>query len=59
MSDVELKYRNYYHCPICGEHWEDEWDCTCDDRCPNCNASCSPYKSEDLDDSITFNYGKE
>ena len=49
MADVELKYRNYYHCPICGEHWEDEWDCTCDDRCPNCNASCSPYKSEDLE----------
>lgn len=37
---------NHYRCP-CGCTWSDEWDCQCDDRCPECDASCSPYDSED------------
>jgi len=43
-----MLFRNYYRCP-CGVKWQDEWDCTCDDRCPSCNTSCSPYKSEDVE----------
>jgi hypothetical protein len=42
-------FRNFYRCP-CGEEWEDVWSATCDDRCPKCNTSCSPYLSEDTDD---------
>lgn len=45
---VTYKYRNYYQCSECGTTWEDEWDCTCDDRCPQCDTSISPYKSEDI-----------
>lgn len=25
-----------YHCPACGHDWQDEWECACDDDCPNC-----------------------
>jgi len=45
--EEEKKYLNYYKCE-CGEEWEDEWSCTCDDRCPKCNSPMSPYKSEDI-----------
>lgn len=41
-------YSNNYHCPRCEEDWIDEWDCMCDDRCPNCNLSCSPVSSEEV-----------
>jgi hypothetical protein len=41
--------RNYYRCP-CGNEWTDEWSATCDDRCPRCDTSCSPTKSEDVED---------
>lgn len=41
-----MLFLNFYRCP-CGTEWIDEWDCTCDDRCPTCDTSCSPYKSED------------
>ncbi|QOX80884.1 hypothetical protein FY034_17840 (plasmid) [Trichlorobacter lovleyi] len=37
---------NYYRC-TCGHEWQDEWDCQCDDRCPKCNTSVSPCRSED------------
>jgi hypothetical protein len=40
---------NHYECP-CGCEWEDEWDCTCDDRCPECNTACSPSESEELEE---------
>ena len=30
-------YLKRYTCD-CGTQWEDEWDCLCNDRCPNCNA---------------------
>jgi hypothetical protein len=41
-------YRKYYRC-ICGHEWQDEWDCFCDDRCPVCNESCSPYDHAEID----------
>lgn len=54
-------YRNSYECAECGEEWEDEWSCCCDDECPNCGCSdWSPVDSEDLsvivetDDKITY-----
>ena len=42
------KFRNYYYCPSCDVAWEDEWNACCDDRCPNCDISYSPIRSEDI-----------
>lgn len=36
---------NYYKCP-CGEEWQDNWTCACNDRCPKCNKEIEPYASE-------------
>lgn len=41
-------YRKFYRCP-CGCEWEDEWDCLCNDRCPECNAEIEPYAHEELE----------
>jgi len=39
------QFLNTYRCPDCGEEWQDEWSCGCDDPCPNCDAPISPYQS--------------
>ena len=44
----EAKFHNFYRCSECGTEWEDEWECACNDRCPNCNAEIEPYKSENI-----------
>jgi len=55
FTEINKKFRNYYKCvkelddKLCNTEWEDEWDCTCDDRCPKCNTAVSPYKSEDIE----------
>lgn len=46
MGEPEIKYRNYYK--HCGEEWDDEWSCMCNDECPICKAEIEPYKSEDI-----------
>jgi predicted nucleic acid-binding Zn-ribbon protein len=52
-------YRNHYDCYRCGEGWDDEWSCMCDDDCPNCGARhCSPTESEDLTE-ITLQEGDD
>lgn len=38
-------FLNSYHCPECGEEWEDPWSCTCNDDCPHCNIDIEPEKS--------------
>ena len=40
------KLVNHYLCP-CGNEWEDEWDCQCNDRCATCNKEVEPYISDD------------
>ncbi len=40
---------NYYKC-TCGYQWQDEWDCTCNDRCPECNKEIEPYESEEIEE---------
>jgi hypothetical protein len=50
MKMFEHTFRNFYHCPKCDEEWEDEWDSTCDDECPNCGCICTPERSEDIED---------
>lgn len=42
------RYVNHYHCSWCGCEWQDEWDCTCNDRCPNCDAETEPHHSDEL-----------
>ena len=39
-------YSNHYRCPQCQLEWQDEWDCACNDKCPNCNKEIEPYASE-------------
>ena len=42
-------FKNFYECPKCGYHWEDEWDFICEDDCPSCGERhIKPYESEDL-----------
>ena len=42
------RFRNSYYCEDCGTAWQDESAHVCDDRCPACDASCSPSGSEDI-----------
>jgi len=42
------RFRNYYECPHDGTKWNDEWTCTCNDRCPTCDSEIEPYFSEDI-----------
>ena len=37
-----------YNCD-CGEVWEDEWECACNDKCPLCNKEVEPYKFEEVE----------
>ncbi len=30
------RFVNHYRCPECGEEWQDEWSCACNDECPGC-----------------------
>jgi len=55
MSGVKGKYQNFYHCPRCDYAWVDEWDCTCDDDCPECgNRHITPYQAIDLETGVTI-----
>lgn len=49
-DDPPVAFVNHYRCNECGTEWDDIWSCTCDDRCPTCNTSISPYHSDDLDE---------
>lgn len=40
---IERVFTNYYRCLYCGTHWRMRWSCACDDDCPDCNISHSPY----------------
>lgn len=46
-DSVKMLYKNHYRCD-CGAEWTDEWDCMCNDHCPDCDAEIEPYKSEDI-----------
>lgn len=40
-------FENHYRCD-CGQEWDDQWSCTCDDDCPSCGATCSPRNSAEI-----------
>jgi len=42
---------NKYKCLECGEEWEDEWECACDDDCPVCGTTMTAH---DLDDNGNY-----
>ena len=45
-GEEEHLYLNYYCCSDCEIEWDDEWSCQCDDECPGCGKSYSPYESD-------------
>lgn len=47
VSSAE-RFLNRYRCPTCQIDWQDEWDCGCNDRCPQCNKEITPYASSPL-----------
>jgi hypothetical protein len=42
-DDVAFTFTNHYRCPDCKTEWSDTWTTTCDDDCPTCRTTCSPY----------------
>lgn len=46
QSEIEKApwFLNRYRC-TCGEEWENEDDCTCNDRCPKCRNEMEPFES--------------
>ena len=40
-------FNMYYECP-CGETWEMEHECCCNDRCPSCDKENEPIDVEDI-----------
>lgn len=48
MPRTSERSRNHYRCPNDGSEWQDAWSCTCNDKCPACNAEIEPYFSEEL-----------
>lgn len=57
-------FTNHYRhddCPVKpGVRWTDEWDCMCNDACPECGTKdIEPYRSEDEDGEITVHGDEE
>jgi hypothetical protein len=44
----------HYVCPYDGEAWSQESDCTCNDRCPNCEAEIEPVSWQEILEDGTF-----
>lgn len=50
VGDTEMRFTNHYRCDN-GHNiveWDDVWSCKCDDECPECGISISPYASDDI-----------
>ncbi len=47
-----MRFLNYYvHCRT---EWSDEWDCMCNDQCPECHTKdIEPYQSQEINDDGT------
>lgn len=46
-------FEKSYDCSRCGNTWTDEWSCTCNDRCPQCDAETEPTSAIDLSRRLT------
>lgn len=42
------RFINHYTCADCGEEWQDQWSCGCDDDCPACGTTMTPHTSEEV-----------
>ncbi|CAM5769871.1 hypothetical protein [Bosea minatitlanensis] len=49
-SGEPCRFLNHYRCDACDEEWSDRWSCACDDDCPACGASISPFDSDEEED---------
>lgn len=47
-DEYQRWYLNHYYCEDCDLDWTDEWDCQCDNECPNCGADYTPVRSEEI-----------
>jgi hypothetical protein len=46
-GENEDRYTNFYRCD-CGEEWQSNWSCGCNDECPACGLKdIEPYESRD------------
>lgn len=45
-----LLFINHYYCEDCDEEWSSEWDCACDDHCPQCWREIEPFDSDEVED---------
>lgn len=43
-------FLNHYVCGHCDVEWRDRWSATCDDDCPSCGQTNSPFDSDDEED---------
>lgn len=46
-NDLIIRFQNFYSCE-CGSEWSAEWSSMCDDECPECDHSLSPYESHEF-----------
>ena len=44
---------NHYKCTNCGYDWYDEWDCACDDECPQCGTIMTTIDEADIPTNLT------
>lgn len=51
VMTVDLKidwFLNRYRCEYCFHAWDDAWSSMCDDACPVCDTTMTPFKCVDL-----------
>jgi transcription initiation factor IIE alpha subunit len=48
MTPKMSAYVNYYRCSRDSIDWADAWSCTCNDKCPICNAEVEPFRSDEI-----------
>lgn len=41
-------FENDYSCHACDYKWTSEWSCMVDEDCPDCDATNSPYESNEI-----------
>lgn len=44
-DEAEDRWTNHYF--HCGQRWDDDWSCQCNDSCPVCHGEIEPYASTD------------
>lgn len=47
VKEDSYLFRMFYEC-TCGETWEMEHECCCNDRCPKCDTEIEAYTVEDV-----------